>query len=390
MRDTATPTGNPAASGSLGNGSITNNTANLAPSTPVLVDPPDNSIVGSHTPTLTATFSDPDTNDTGKLTFEVCNDSACTSSLGTFDSTNTSLSNGQQGSGQVPGGFGLVENGVYYWRAKATDSSSAVSSFSATFKFTSVTDNAPNTPTLVSPANAAYSTTATPTLTANFTDPDTSDTGQIDFRVCANATCTASGDPIATFSSASGLAIGSNGSATAPSLADGSYFWSARATDSFNVHSAYSASQSLTVDTVAPTNAFSLSAVSTVGGFPVALYPGAGSTIYYNGAAGIGSRSFSIRATVSDATSGPASVTTQNFANGGSNMAHTDATTSAPGSGIFDTNAFTYTAPTSGNASVDVFTNDVAGNPSTTTSFTLQNDTSAPTAAITFPSAGYL
>jgi hypothetical protein len=139
---------------------------------------------------------------------------------------------------------------------------------------------------------------------------------------------------------------------------------------------------------MAPTNAFSLTGVSTAGGFPVALYPGAGSTIYYNGAAGVGSRSFSIRDTVSDATSGPASVTTQNFASGGSNMTHTAATTSAPGAGIFDTNAFTYTAPTSGNASVDVFSSDAAGNASGTASFTLQNDATAPTAAITFPSAG--
>src|SRR5207302_120574 len=83
-----------------------------------------------------------------------------------------------------------------------------------------------------------------------------------------------------------------------------------RATDGANVHSAYSAGRSLTIDTTAPTNVFSLTGVSVAGGFPVAFYPGAGSTIYYNGTAGIGARSFSIRSAVTDATSGPVSVTT--------------------------------------------------------------------------------
>src|SRR5581483_7046835 len=118
IRDTAQPTGNAAATAPLGNGSIANSTTNAAPSTPTLVDPPDGSNVGSYTPQLTAVFTDPDTQDTGKLTFEVCADSSCTTSLGTFDSTNTALTNGQQGSGTVPGSYGLTEFGTYYWRAK--------------------------------------------------------------------------------------------------------------------------------------------------------------------------------------------------------------------------------------------------------------------------------
>ena len=179
VRDAATPAGNAAATASLGNGSITNGTTNATPDVPTLVDPLDASTVGTHTPTLTATFSDPDTNDSGKLTFEVCIDAACTSSLGTFDSTSTSLTNGQQGSGVVPGLFGLLENGLYYWRVASTDSSSAMSSYSSTYSFTSVTNSAPDVPTLVSPADGAYSTTATPALTATFDDPDAGDTGRM-------------------------------------------------------------------------------------------------------------------------------------------------------------------------------------------------------------------
>ena len=57
------------------------------------------------TPTLTATFSDPDTNDTGKVTFQVCADIDCSTSLGTFDSTNTSIANGANGSASIPGGI---------------------------------------------------------------------------------------------------------------------------------------------------------------------------------------------------------------------------------------------------------------------------------------------
>src|SRR4029079_2731939 len=104
--------------------------ANAGPVAPLLVGPADGGTVGSHTPTLTATFNDPDANDTGKITFEVCTDSGCSSSLGTFDSTNTSLATNQSGSGQAPAGYGLVDGVTYYWRAKDTDSSSAVSSFS--------------------------------------------------------------------------------------------------------------------------------------------------------------------------------------------------------------------------------------------------------------------
>jgi hypothetical protein len=289
----------------------------------------------------------------------------------------------------VPAGYGLIDNVTYYWRAKSTDSGSSVSSFSLIWSFTPITDTAPNVPSLISPADGSYSTTATPTLTATFTDPDAADTGTITFHICANVTCTAGGDPILTFASPSGIANGANGSGTVPGgLSDGSYFWQARSTDNLNVHSAYSAGRSLTIDTTAPTNVFSLTGVSVAGGFPVAFYPGAGSTIYYNGAAGIGARSFSIRAAVTDATSGPASVTTQSFAAGGSNMAHTDATTTAPGTGLFDTNAFTYTAPTIGDASVDVLTHDLAGNASSTTSFALQNDAAAPSATVTSPVAG--
>ncbi len=262
----------------------------------------------------------------------------------------------------------------------------------ATYSAQAVTNDtvngAPDTPATLSPAGGVMVTTATPTLSASFVDPDPGDTGTIDFRVCANAGCTGAGEPQEAFSSPSGIANGANGSAAIPSgLADGSYYWSARATDQTGTHSSYTAARLITIDTVAPVNVFSLVGVSSVGGFPVAFYPGSGQTIFYNGAAGAGAKSFTIEAAVTDATSGGASVTTQGFAGGGSNLSHTDATTTTPGAGTFDTNPFAFTPITSGNGTVDVFTTDGAGNQSSTTSFTLQNDTLAPTATVAFPSA---
>src|SRR5205814_7158764 len=106
----------------LANASITNNTTNVSASTPTLVSPADAVRLNTATPTLTATFSDPDSQDTGKVTFEVCSTSNCSSSLGTFDSTSTNLAVNTNGSATVPAGFNLADGSTYYWRAKNVDS----------------------------------------------------------------------------------------------------------------------------------------------------------------------------------------------------------------------------------------------------------------------------
>src|SRR5205814_3886796 len=119
----------------LANASITNNTTNVSASTPTLVSPADAVRLNTATPTLTATFSDPDSQDTGKVTFQVCSTSNCSSSLGTFDSTSTSLAVNANGSAGVPAGYNLASGTTYYWRAKNVDSSAAGSSFTATQSF---------------------------------------------------------------------------------------------------------------------------------------------------------------------------------------------------------------------------------------------------------------
>jgi len=136
VHDLATPTGRAAATGSITNASITNNTANAAASTPSLVTPLNATYPNTTTPTFTATFSDPDTQDTGKVTFQVCSDSSCGTVLQTFDSSSTSLAVGTNGSAAYSGGTALTDGSMYYWRAKNVDAAAAASSYSAARSFT--------------------------------------------------------------------------------------------------------------------------------------------------------------------------------------------------------------------------------------------------------------
>src|SRR5207248_8567580 len=115
--------------------SITNNTTNVSASTPTLVSPADAVRLNTATPTLTATFIDPDSQDTGKVTFEVCSTSNCSSSLGTFDSTSTNLAVNTNGSATVPGSLHVCNAVTDCWRTKHVDSSDAVSCCTATQYF---------------------------------------------------------------------------------------------------------------------------------------------------------------------------------------------------------------------------------------------------------------
>src|SRR5207302_167663 len=136
--------------------------ANTAPTAPILVGPGGGVRLNTMTPTLTATFDDPDANDTGKVTFEVCSTSNCSSSLGTFDSTSTSIAVGADGSAAIPGGT-ITTDGTYYWRAKNVDGSAAASSYSATRSLAVDT----TAPTMSSAVVAANGTTVTVTWSEN-------------------------------------------------------------------------------------------------------------------------------------------------------------------------------------------------------------------------------
>src|SRR6185437_10536409 len=122
----------------------------------------DTARLNTATPTLAATFADPDTQDTGKVTFEVCTTSNCSSSLGTFDSSNTSLAVNANGSAAVPAGLNLAD-GTYYWCAKNVDSSATPSSSSAIRSFTVDT----TAPAMSSATVGADGTTVTVTWSEN-------------------------------------------------------------------------------------------------------------------------------------------------------------------------------------------------------------------------------
>ncbi len=92
-------------------------------------------------------------------------------------------------------------------------------------------NQAPSTPTLVSPVAGASLATGTPTLEATFLDPDAADQGTLRFQICTDPACAAAGDPAATGTSASGIANGANGTWTTPTLAAGTYYWRARGED---------------------------------------------------------------------------------------------------------------------------------------------------------------
>src|SRR4029450_11917237 len=70
------PSGNEVAA--FGPTAVTNGTANGAPIVAAPVSPANGANLGTATPTLRATFSDDDTNNTGTVDFRVCSDAACT------------------------------------------------------------------------------------------------------------------------------------------------------------------------------------------------------------------------------------------------------------------------------------------------------------------------
>src|SRR5262249_21138921 len=95
----------------------------------------------------------------------------------------------------------------------------------------------------------------TPDLTATFNDADAGNTGTITYEVCnvsmaAAQSCAAAGGVVqSSGSSASGIAIGANGTWTSGALVadDAVYYWHARATDSTGLTGSWGASRSFTL-----------------------------------------------------------------------------------------------------------------------------------------------
>src|SRR5262249_11093713 len=122
------------------------------------------------------------------------------------------------------------------------------------------------------------------------------------------------------------------------------------------------------VDTVAPSDAVTLSSVS--GG----VYK-SGTTIYYKGnAAG----SFKLQDAVSDGISGPKSATFGALSGGTGFSTHNSETINTPTGGPFVSTAISWTSA-SGAPTIPVNGTDNAGNNSSATTLTLTSDTTTPT-----------
>ncbi|MCW2926613.1 MAG: alpha-2-macroglobulin domain protein [Thermoleophilia bacterium] len=213
---------------------------NSAPSVPALVSPATATIAASTTPSLTATFSDPNTGDTGLVRFQVCTTSAC----GTVLQTGTSaagLASATNGS-WTPAT--LTPGTTYFWRAQNQDGAGATSAYSAAWSFT--VNSTPGATTLVSPTDATVVASATPSLVATFSDATPGDSGLVRFQLCSTSAC---GLVLQTGSSAGGLATGANGTWSPTALTPGStYYWRARSEDSSGATGAFSTVWSFTVN----------------------------------------------------------------------------------------------------------------------------------------------
>ncbi len=253
----------------------------VAPAKPALVSPANGGRV--NTPQLSATFTNSDPTDSGTVTFQLCSDAACATVLGTSTSATVGSGTG------VTWGAGPLADGTYYWRASSLDAAGNQGAWSSVRSFVLDTVG-PAVPTLGSlPAQVD----ATPSLSASFSDPDAGDTGTISFQICTDSACTA---VVQSGSSPSGIANGADGSWTAAGLAQGSYYWRAKAQDAAGNQSAWSATQQFTLDTTPPSG-------PTVTASPVdgarLNHPPTLSAVYNDSGAGTGSLTFEVCATSS-------------------------------------------------------------------------------------------
>jgi hypothetical protein len=202
----------------------------------------DGAITG--TPQLVGVYSDPD-GDAGTIDFRICTSSAAagTSCAGLVASTSVAVADGATGIWTA--GSGLLHGTTYHWQARAQDALGLMTDWTATRSF--VLDAAP-TAAAAAPADGDH--VATTELTATFSDGD-DDRGMLLFRICTEP----AGDGECAGLVGSGTAeAGSDGSAawTAPTLADGAYYWQVRAQDPFGAQSPWTATQKVVLDTEAP------------------------------------------------------------------------------------------------------------------------------------------
>jgi len=210
----------------------------VPPGTPTLASP----AAGGRTnaATLGATFVDSDATDSGTVTFELCDDAACSSVRATSPASAV-VSNGGGVSWTAPA---PAADGTYYWRAQATDVAGNVGAWSAVRSF--VLDRvAPAAPTL---GTVSARVDSAPRLSASFDDADVGDTGTLEFQVCSDSAC----NTVAASGASASVANGATATWTASGLAAGSYWWRAAAKDAAGNQTWSGTAGPFVLDTTAP------------------------------------------------------------------------------------------------------------------------------------------
>lgn len=216
-------------------------TTNQSPNKPVLTSPAHGVRGQSLTPTLSATFSDPDASDTLQEARYFISLTSSDYSPPLYSSTSNSESF------TVPTGH-LSPSTWYFWFAKHVDSFGNLSSPSVerVFKTTTI----PNQPSNISPAHVETILTLTPTLTAsNFADPDAGDTHSVSqWQISTNNSDFNS--PV--YDSGETTDLTSHTIANALEVST-NYFWHVRYKDNNGAWSAYSTATFVRVNSIPAT-----------------------------------------------------------------------------------------------------------------------------------------
>jgi len=138
--------------------------------------------------------------------------------------------------------------------------------------------------------------------------------------------------------------------------------------------SAKSATATVNGDSTAPTNALTLSAITSGAHLD-------GTTLYYRGTASGG---FRVTNAVSDAGSGPASSTTGSLTGTSTGWTHIGSTVSTPSGGPYESNPFAWSAATTTSPQVTVTGRDAANNTALTT-LTFTDDSTVASASVSYP-----
>ncbi|HQI92815.1 MAG TPA: hypothetical protein PLE98_02305, partial [Candidatus Dojkabacteria bacterium] len=238
---------------------VTLNTTPNAPSSLWTEGQTNPSRVSDSTPEFSATFSDPDTPDTGNYYQIQVNTASDFMGTSLWDSTKTALSpvvtNGSRSQDISYAGSTLSEGTTYYWRMKFWDNSDAESSWSSTASFTmNTTPTAPTSLLTEGLTNPPGIANTIPKFSAIFNDLDTGDTGnyyQIQVNTASDFTGTSMWDSGQT--SMTATAIGARSpdisyAGTTLTLNGTKYYWRIKFTDNHGLTSQWSSTGNFTMD----------------------------------------------------------------------------------------------------------------------------------------------